>query len=169
MTSWSSETPTKSPSLTKQKTEFLLPTSCICVSVLPPLSSCEHGLVQPVFLFKTPSHGDVLHATMGQKFKLYAQAKATEARYIILEKDPVLWTCNWEHVRNLSCFFCLHSWSINDFQVSGPQNMTKEFKAGEQGTAELILSWTPQHSDLYRIVPVCFTAETNQRWMLLST
>lgn len=58
-----------------------------------------------MFLSKTPSHGDVLHATIGQKFKLYAQAKATEARYIILEKDLVLWTCNWEHVRILSCFF----------------------------------------------------------------
>ncbi|XP_033972660.1 uncharacterized protein LOC117471634 [Trematomus bernacchii] len=113
-----------SPPLCKVKLQFSM-------EILPPLSSCEHGLVQPVFLSKTPSHGDVLHATMGQKFKLYAQAKATEA-------------------------------SINDFQVSGPQNMTKEFKAGEQGTAELILSWTPQHSDLYRIVPVCFTAETNQ-------
>ncbi|KAF3833068.1 hypothetical protein F7725_026733 [Dissostichus mawsoni] len=113
-----------SPPLCKVKLQFSM-------EILPPLSSCEHGRVQPMFLSKTPSHGDVLHATVGQKFKLHAQAKATEA-------------------------------SINDFQVSGPQNMTKEFKAGEQGTAELILSWTPQHSDLYRIVPVCFTAETNQ-------
>ncbi|KAK5874455.1 hypothetical protein PBY51_019399 [Eleginops maclovinus] len=114
----------ESPPLCKMKLQFSM-------EILPPLSSCERGRVQPVFLSKTPSHGDVVHATMGQNFQLNAQAKATDA-------------------------------SIEDFQVSGPRNMTKEFNAGQHGIAELTLSWTPQHSDLYRIVPVCFTAETNQ-------
>ncbi|XP_026234946.1 uncharacterized protein LOC113174943 [Anabas testudineus] len=55
-----------------------------------------------------------------------------------------------------------HHSTINDFQVSGPQNMTKEFADGQFGKAEVTLSWTPQHSDLHRSVPVCFTAETNE-------
>ncbi|XP_074514060.1 uncharacterized protein LOC141781957 [Sebastes fasciatus] len=52
--------------------------------------------------------------------------------------------------------------SINDFQVSGPQNMTKVLKDDQHGKAEVTLSWTPQLSDLYRFVPVCYTAETNE-------
>ncbi|XP_071387953.1 uncharacterized protein [Centroberyx affinis] len=51
---------------------------------------------------------------------------------------------------------------IYDFQVSGPQNMTKEFKIGTFGKAEVTLSWTPQLKDLQRVVPVCFTAETSE-------
>ncbi|XP_035771425.1 uncharacterized protein LOC102789475 [Neolamprologus brichardi] len=99
--------------------------------VLLPIPNCEAGHVQPIFLYRTPSHGDILHATVGQTFQLYAEAEAR------------------------------HS-SIHDFQVSGPQNMTKVFKDDVLGKAEVTLSWTPQLSDLYRYVPVCFTAETNE-------
>ncbi|GAA6222947.1 uncharacterized protein LOC108894180 isoform X2 [Lates japonicus] len=112
-----------SPPLCRVKLQF-------SVEILPPIPSCEVGYVQPMFLSKTPSHGDVLHATVGQMFQLYAQAQARHA-------------------------------SIHDFQVSGPQNMSKAFRDDENGKAELTVSWTPQHSDLYRFVPVCFTAETN--------
>ncbi|KAM9367046.1 uncharacterized protein ABDE67_006183 [Symphorus nematophorus] len=55
-----------------------------------------------------------------------------------------------------------HHSSIHDFQVSGPQNMTKVFSDGKAGKADVTLSWTPQQSELYRFVPVCFTAETNE-------
>ncbi|XP_051919860.1 uncharacterized protein LOC127599722 isoform X1 [Hippocampus zosterae] len=55
-----------------------------------------------------------------------------------------------------------HRATINGFQVSGPHNMNKEFADGEHGIAGLTLTWTPQHSDVYRVVPVCFTAETNE-------
>ncbi|XP_031613572.1 deleted in malignant brain tumors 1 protein-like [Oreochromis aureus] len=99
------------------------------IEVLLPIPNCEAGHVQPIFLYKTPSHGDILHATVGQTFQLYAEAEARHA-------------------------------SIHDFQVSGPQNMTKVFKDDVLGKAEVTLSWTPQLSDLYRYVPVCFTAET---------
>ncbi|XP_072235973.1 uncharacterized protein [Leuresthes tenuis] len=101
------------------------------MEVLPPIPNCEAGHVQPMFLSRTPSHGDVLHATVGQTFQLFAEAQA-------------------------------HHATIQDFQVSGPQNMTKEFKDGKSGKAEVTLSWTPQRSDLYRFVPVCFTAETKE-------
>ncbi|XP_024118952.1 uncharacterized protein LOC112140283 [Oryzias melastigma] len=47
---------------------------------------------------------------------------------------------------------------ITDFQVSGPLNINKTVTQGT--TAELSLNWTPQSSDLYRFVPICFTAET---------
>uniref|UniRef100_A0A3P9HME0 ZP domain-containing protein n=1 Tax=Oryzias latipes TaxID=8090 RepID=A0A3P9HME0_ORYLA len=47
---------------------------------------------------------------------------------------------------------------ITDFQVSGPLNMNKSVTLGAQ--AQLSLNWTPQSSDLYRFVPVCFTADT---------
>lgn len=113
-----------SPPLCKVKLQFT-------VEILPPIPKCEAGHVQPVFLSNTPSHGDVLYATVGQQFQLYAQAQA-------------------------------HHASINDFQVSGPKNMTKVFKDDVNGKAEVVLSWTPQQSDLYRFVPVCFTAETNE-------
>ncbi|KAM4630274.1 uncharacterized protein ACJ7VT_022968 [Polymixia lowei] len=51
---------------------------------------------------------------------------------------------------------------IHDFQVSGPLNMTKQFKNDTFGKAEATLSWTPQLGDLRRCVLVCFTAETNE-------
>ncbi|XP_069575859.1 uncharacterized protein [Brachyistius frenatus] len=111
------------PPLCKVKLQFSM-------EVLPPIPNCEAGHVQPMFLVRTPSHGDILHATVGQTFQLYAQAQA-------------------------------HHASIHDFQVSGPQNMTKEVKDDRSGTAEVTLSWTPRRTDLYRFVPVCFTAETN--------
>ncbi|CAK6978953.1 uncharacterized protein LOC122987076 [Scomber scombrus] len=101
------------------------------LEILPSLPNCEVGHVQPIFLSKTPSQGNVIHATVGKKFQLYAQAQA-------------------------------HHASIHDFQVSGPQNMVKEFKDGKDGKAEVTLSWTPQRQDVYRFVPVCFTAETNE-------
>ncbi|KAA8579344.1 hypothetical protein FQN60_010704 [Etheostoma spectabile] len=116
---------TNSPPLCTVNLQFSL-------EILPPIPNCEAGHVRPVFLSRTPSHGDVLHATVGQPFQLYAQAQA-------------------------------HRTSIHDFQVSGPQNMSKVFKDDEFGKAEVSLSWTPQPSDLYRSVPVCFTAETNER------
>ncbi|XP_071345849.1 zona pellucida sperm-binding protein 2-like [Trachinotus anak] len=115
---------TSLPPLCKLKLQF-------SVEILPPIPSCEAGHVQPMFLSKTPSHGDILHATVGQTFQLFAQAQA-------------------------------HHASIHDFQVSGPQNMSKEFRDKTSGTAEVTVSWTPQQSDLYRFVPVCFTAETNE-------
>ncbi|XP_044057024.1 uncharacterized protein LOC122878364 [Siniperca chuatsi] len=113
-----------SPPLCTVKLQFSM-------EILPPIPNCEAGYVQPMFLSTTPSHGDVLHAIVGQKFQLHAQAQA-------------------------------HHASIIDFQVSGPQNMTKAFNDDTNGKAEVTLSWTPQQSDLYRFVPVCFTAETNE-------
>nr|XP_046253195.1 uncharacterized protein LOC124063507 [Scatophagus argus] len=101
------------------------------VEILPPIPNCEAGHVQPMFLSMTPSHGDVLYATVGKRYQLHAEAQA-------------------------------HHSSIYDFQVSGPQNMTKEFTDEVDGKAKLTLSWTPQHIDLYRFVPVCFTAETRE-------
>ncbi|XP_030580039.1 uncharacterized protein LOC115776464 [Archocentrus centrarchus] len=112
-----------SPPLCKVKLQF-------SVEVLLPIPNCDAGFVQPKFLYRTPLHGDILHATVGQTFQLYAQAQAQDA-------------------------------SIFDFQVSGPENMTKVFKDDALGKAEVTLSWTPQYTDLYRSVPVCFTAETN--------
>ncbi|XP_035507868.1 uncharacterized protein LOC118320851 [Morone saxatilis] len=100
------------------------------MEVLSAISNCAPGDVQPMFLSKTPSHGDILYATAGQKFQLTAEAQA-------------------------------HHSSIYDFQVSGPRNMTKVFSDGQNGKAEVTLSWTPDQSDLYRYIPVCFTAETN--------
>ncbi|KAG7481807.1 hypothetical protein JOB18_005707 [Solea senegalensis] len=111
-----------SPPLCKVKLQFL-------VEILPPIPQCEMGHVQPMFLSGTPSHGDVLHATVGQPFNLRAQAQA-------------------------------HHSSIMDFQVSGPQNMSKVFISGEHGTADLTVTWTPQKQDLYGSIPFCFTAET---------
>ncbi|KAM6980500.1 uncharacterized protein FYW47_000214 [Aplochiton taeniatus] len=52
--------------------------------------------------------------------------------------------------------------TVYDFQISGPSNMTKTFQKGQFGKVEATLSWTPQQSDLQRLVPVCFTAETNE-------
>ncbi|XP_038557960.1 uncharacterized protein LOC119890671 isoform X1 [Micropterus salmoides] len=101
------------------------------VEILPPIPNCEAGQTLPIFFSTTPSHGDVLYATVGQKFQLHAQAQALLA-------------------------------SIFDFQVSGPQNMTKASKDNNNGIAEVTVSWTPKQSDLYRFVPVCFTAETNE-------
>ncbi|XP_051952680.1 uncharacterized protein LOC127622689 [Xyrauchen texanus] len=50
--------------------------------------------------------------------------------------------------------------SIFDFQVSGPSNMSKTLRNEDHGVTVATLSWTPQEMDLYRHVPVCFTAET---------
>ncbi|XP_075907223.1 uncharacterized protein LOC142904771 [Nelusetta ayraudi] len=55
-----------------------------------------------------------------------------------------------------------HHSSIHDFQVSGPDGMTKQFADKANGKAKLTLSWTPQGRDLHRATPVCFTAETNE-------
>ncbi|XP_070821654.1 uncharacterized protein [Chaetodon trifascialis] len=55
-----------------------------------------------------------------------------------------------------------HHASINDFQISGPLNMSKEFTDEAHGKAKIALSWTPEDSDVHRVVPVCFTAETNE-------
>ncbi|KAF3686761.1 CUB and zona pellucida-like domain-containing protein 1 [Channa argus] len=100
------------------------------VEILPPIPSCEAGHVQPMFLSITPSHGEILHATVNQTLEINIQAQA-------------------------------HHSIINDFQVSGPENMTKVFTYGISGKADVTLSWTPQQSDLSRVVPLCFTAETN--------
>lgn len=58
---------------------------CVCVSVLPSIPNCEAGHVLPVFLSTTPSHGDVLYATVGQEFQLFAEAQAHHARYFLLK------------------------------------------------------------------------------------
>ncbi|XP_029001218.1 uncharacterized protein LOC114852760 [Betta splendens] len=110
--------------LCKVKLQFSL-------EILPPIPNCEPGHVQPVFLSSTPSHGEVLHATVDTRFQLFAEAQAG------------------------------HS-IINDFQVSGPQNVTKAFSDGPNGKADVTLSWTPRPGDLHRVVPLCFTAETNE-------
>lgn len=52
----------------------------VCVSVLPAIPKCEAGHVQPMFLSTTPSHGDVLYATVGQNFLLKAEAQAQHSR-----------------------------------------------------------------------------------------
>ncbi|XP_040019996.2 uncharacterized protein LOC120809891 [Gasterosteus aculeatus] len=121
---WREASNMNAPPLCKVMLQFSL-------KILPPIASCEAGHGLPVFLSRTPSHGDVLFATVGQMFQLSARAQA-------------------------------HHTSIHDFQVSGPQNMNKVFKDDQNGEAEVTLSWTPELSDLYRSVPVCFTAETNE-------
>ncbi|KAM9764757.1 uncharacterized protein ACNS7B_020516 [Menidia menidia] len=113
---------TTAPPLCRVKLQFT-------VEVLSPVPNCVLGHVLPMFLSRTPSHGDVLHATVGQTFQLFAEAQAQHA-------------------------------TIQDFQISGPQNASKEVKDGAFGKAEVTLSWTPQPSDLYRLVPICLTAET---------
>ncbi|XP_035991730.1 CUB and zona pellucida-like domain-containing protein 1 [Fundulus heteroclitus] len=99
------------------------------IEVLPAASSCVAGDVLPMFLSRTPSHGEVLHASVGQTFQLHAQAQAQNAR-------------------------------IQNFQISGPQNMTQDFSTGSDGKAEVTVSWTPSEKDANRVIPVCFTAET---------
>ncbi|XP_059421325.1 CUB and zona pellucida-like domain-containing protein 1 [Carassius carassius] len=49
--------------------------------------------------------------------------------------------------------------SIFDFQVSGPSNMSKTLTSENNGVLVATLTWTPQKTDLYRRVPVCFAAE----------
>lgn len=66
----------------------------------------------------------------------------------------------------LGYFFMFLSQSIHDFQVSGPTNMTKKFMDEQNGKARITLSWTPHMEDLHRLVPVCFTAETNETWAI---
>lgn len=50
---------------------------------------CEVGKGKPMFLPMTPFHGDVIYATVGQVFKLHADAQVQEARYcdICLAED----------------------------------------------------------------------------------
>ncbi|XP_068584832.1 uncharacterized protein [Cebidichthys violaceus] len=112
------------PPLCRVKLQFSM-------EIVPPIPSCEAGHSRPMFLSQTPSHGDVLFATVGQDFQLFARAQA-------------------------------HHTSIHDFQVSGPMNLTKMFKDDQNGKAEVTVSWRPQPTDLYRSVPFCFTAETNE-------
>ncbi|KAK7160566.1 hypothetical protein R3I93_008268 [Phoxinus phoxinus] len=50
--------------------------------------------------------------------------------------------------------------SIFDFQVSGPSNMSKTLTSLSNGVMMATLTWIPQETDLFRHVPVCFTAET---------
>uniref|UniRef100_A0A8C1T6G6 ZP domain-containing protein n=1 Tax=Cyprinus carpio TaxID=7962 RepID=A0A8C1T6G6_CYPCA len=50
--------------------------------------------------------------------------------------------------------------SIYDFQVSGPSNMSKTLTSESNGVLVATLTWTPQETDLYRRVPVCFAADT---------
>lgn len=57
----------------------------VCVLVLLPIPNCEAGHVQPIFLYRTPSHGDILHATVGQTFQLYAEAEARHSRCLLTE------------------------------------------------------------------------------------
>lgn len=52
---------------------------------------------------------------------------------------------------------------VNSFQVSGPSDMNKTFTEGENGRAQVTLSWVPQQQDARRSAPLCFTAETNTR------
>ncbi|XP_054877059.1 ZP domain-containing protein-like [Poeciliopsis prolifica] len=99
------------------------------VEVLSATSSCVAGDLLPMFLSRTPSHGDVLHASVGQTLQLHAEAQAQNAQ-------------------------------IQVFQVSGPQNVTKDFRSGSDGKTEITLSWTPQESDANKLVPICFTADT---------
>ncbi|MED6265002.1 hypothetical protein CHARACLAT_021018, partial [Characodon lateralis] len=110
------------PPLCKLKLNFLM-------EVISPTSSCVAADMLPMFLSRTPSHGDVLHASVGQTFQLYAQAQAQNAQ-------------------------------IQSFQVSGPNNMTQEFRTESNGKAEVTMSWTPNEMDVNRLIPVCFTAET---------
>jgi len=53
--------------------------------------------------------------------------------------------------------------SIFDFQVSGPSNMSKTLTSLSNGVIMATLTWIPQETDLFRHVPVCFTAETPHR------
>ncbi|XP_034534932.1 uncharacterized protein LOC117809478 [Notolabrus celidotus] len=101
------------------------------MEILAPIPNCELGHVQPMFLSETPSHDDVLYASVGQEFRLVARAQANHAR-------------------------------ITSFQVSGPQDMKTAFSQEDLGKALLTQTWTPQSSDLYRFIPVCFTAETKE-------
>nr|XP_057933858.1 uncharacterized protein LOC131132337 [Doryrhamphus excisus] len=61
-----------SPHLCSVEVQFLL-------EIVPSLPDCELGHVLPKFLYPTPKHGAVLHATVGHKFLLHAQAQAHHA------------------------------------------------------------------------------------------
>ncbi|KAJ8251999.1 hypothetical protein COCON_G00213110 [Conger conger] len=100
------------------------------VEIGSPLASCVSGVVRPQFLYPTPIHGDTLYAALGQAFTLTLRAQATDTL-------------------------------IYDFQLSGPYNMTKNsFRNESNGIVQVQVSWTPQESDVFQKVPVCFTAET---------
>lgn len=53
----------------------------------------------------------------------------------------------------------LFSYSITEFQVSGPHGMKGQFKKEDFGKVSTSQTWTPQESDFDRFVPICFTAE----------
>ncbi|KAJ8349288.1 hypothetical protein SKAU_G00244180 [Synaphobranchus kaupii] len=100
------------------------------VEIGSPLATCVSGVVRPQFLFPTPAHGDVYYAALGQALILTLRAQATHSQ-------------------------------IYDFQLSGPYNMTKKsFQNDSDGIAQVHVTWTPQESDIFQHVPVCFTAET---------
>ncbi|XP_068174431.1 uncharacterized protein [Antennarius striatus] len=52
--------------------------------------------------------------------------------------------------------------SIQDFQVSGPANLTKTFTDEPLGKATVLLEKTASPQDLFRIVPLCLTVETSE-------
>lgn len=94
------------------------------------VQTCVTGIMLPQFLSPTPVQGDVLFTSVGQPVYLTLRAQATDS-------------------------------PIFDFQLSGPSNMTKSsFQNDNDGIAQVQVTWTPQESDVYRHVPICFTAET---------
>ncbi|KAI1895953.1 hypothetical protein AGOR_G00112080 [Albula goreensis] len=100
------------------------------VEIQSPLSTCIAGIVRPQLLSPTPSHGSILYASVGKPLTVTLRARAERS-------------------------------NIYDFQLSGPYNMTKvSFQNKSDGVAQVDVTWTPQESDVYRHVPVCFTAET---------
>ncbi|KAJ8402902.1 hypothetical protein AAFF_G00362160 [Aldrovandia affinis] len=100
------------------------------IEIHPSLKTCVPGVMRPQFLSPTPEYGSIHYAVLGQLLKLTLRAQATES-------------------------------IIYDFQLSGPYNMTKVLlQNNKDGTTEVHINWIPQESDIYRHVPVCFTAET---------
>lgn len=121
-----------------------------------------------MFLFPTPSQSSILYATVGQNFQLTVAAQAYHARYVWLKNTAAGCTKMKNMVITLllvnACLSSALSWRISSFQVSGPANMNKTFTEGQNGKAQLSLSWIPQQRDAHRSTPICFTAETNQTW-----
>lgn len=89
---------------------------------------------------------------------------------VSVRKHPGIW---WDakkktdinQGKHFRVLLVLFPWSIHDFQVSGPPNMTKVFTDETNGKAKVALKWTPLAEDLHRFIPVCFTAETNETWV----
>lgn len=109
--------------------------------------------------------GQVFHVPVGENFKLEAQSQAHHSRYAsihLLQTGTNVTQWNELNDDHVLVIFVLKS--IHDFQVSGPDGMTKQFADKANGKAKLTLSWTPQGRDLHRATPVCFTAETNETW-----